>query len=174
MRWPNYTSTISHLEIYKDLKVEFNILYFGFYQDNKCMLELKDYLLTVCQDMNVMAKLKSLVEEHAQDVGLLVSQRVVNLPPQLLPPLYDALFDEVEWATEDEVSDNIIEMAFSLMSSSQVCTYCNLYFIFDLLKPTEELQRSFRFKFYLIISKIYKVHCWCHSLYITNFCNYVC
>lgn len=92
------------------------------YKDNKCVLELKDYLLKVCQDMDVMAKLKSLVGEHAQDVGLLVSQRVVNLPPQLLPPLYDALFDEVEWATEDEASDNIIVMAFLLMSSSQVCT----------------------------------------------------
>ena len=41
--------------------------------------------------------------EQANDVGLLVSQRVVNLPPQLLPPLHDALFDEVSWATEDEV-----------------------------------------------------------------------
>lgn len=69
------------------------------------MLELKDYLLKVCQDTNVSAKLKSLVGEHAKDVGLLVSQRVVNLPPQLLPPLYDALFDEVEWATEDEVCE---------------------------------------------------------------------
>lgn len=46
--------------------------------------------------------------ELTKDVGLLVSQRVVNLPPQLLPPLYDALFDEVEWATEDEVNHNII------------------------------------------------------------------
>ncbi|KAH6805556.1 CDK inhibitor P21 binding protein [Perilla frutescens var. frutescens] len=96
----------------------------GRYKDSKCVLELKDYLLKVCQDMNVIAKLKSLVGEHAQDVGLLVSQRVVNLPPQLLPPLYDGLFDEVEWATEDE--------------------------------PTDELRSSFRFKFYLIISKIYK------------------
>lgn len=57
----------------------------------------------MCKDMDVLANLKSLVGEHAQDVGLLVSQRVVNLPPQLLPPLYGALFDEVEWATEDEV-----------------------------------------------------------------------
>lgn len=96
----------------------------GRYKDCKCVLELKDYLLKMCRDMDVMAKLKSLVGEHEQDVGLLVSQRVVNLPPQLLPPLYDALFDEVEWATEDE--------------------------------PTEELRRSFCFKYYLIISKIYK------------------
>ncbi|KAL1568587.1 protein BCCIP isoform X2 [Salvia divinorum] len=96
----------------------------GRYKDRKCVLELKDFLLKVCQDMDVMGKLKSLVEEHVQDVGLLVSQRVVNLPPQLLPPLYDGLFDEVEWATEDE--------------------------------PTKELRSSFHFKFYLIISKIYK------------------
>lgn len=72
------------------------------------MLELKDFLLKACQDTDVLGKLKSLVGEHAQHVGLLVSQRVVNLPPQLLPPLYDGLFEEVEWATEDEVSDNII------------------------------------------------------------------
>ncbi|KAG6399033.1 hypothetical protein SASPL_140507 [Salvia splendens] len=97
---------------------------FCVFMDSKCVLELKDFLLKVCQDTDVLGKLKSLVGEHAQHVGLLVSQRVVNLPPQLLPPLYDGLFDEVGWATEDE--------------------------------PTKELRSSFRFKFYLIISKIYK------------------
>ncbi|KAK7283994.1 hypothetical protein RIF29_13745 [Crotalaria pallida] len=65
-----------------------------------------------------------ILEEQACDVGLLVSQRVVNLPPQLLPPLYNALFDEVSWATEDE--------------------------------PTEDLRNSFKFKHYVILSKIYK------------------
>ncbi|XP_011070607.1 protein BCCIP homolog [Sesamum indicum] len=94
------------------------------YKDSKCVIELKDYLLKVCEDMDVIPKLRNLVGEHAKDVGLVVSQRVVNLPPQLLPPLYDALFDEIEWATEDE--------------------------------PTVELQNFFRFKFYLIMSKIYK------------------
>ncbi|KAL2233302.1 UNVERIFIED_CONTAM: Protein BCCIP [Sesamum indicum] len=71
-------------------------------RDSKCVIELKDYLLKVCEDMDVIPKLRNLVGEHAKDVGLVVSQRVVNLPPQLLPPLYDALFDEIEWATEDE------------------------------------------------------------------------
>ncbi|KAL6577576.1 hypothetical protein OROMI_009904 [Orobanche minor] len=96
----------------------------GRYKDSECIIDLKDYLLKVCQDMNVIAKLRSLVGEQARDVGLIVSRRVVNLPPQLLPPLYDGLFDEVEWATEDE--------------------------------PTEELRDSFRFKYYLIMSKVYK------------------
>ncbi|PIN19904.1 Isoamyl acetate-hydrolyzing esterase [Handroanthus impetiginosus] len=87
-----------------------NALNLGTYKDKKCILEHKDYLLKLCLDGDVRNKLRSL--------------HVVNLPPQLLPPLYGALFDEIDWATEDE--------------------------------PTEELQNSFCFKFYLIISKIYK------------------
>lgn len=74
----------------------------GRYQDRKCMIELKGYLLKMCQEKDVLAKLRSFMGEYARDVGLVISQRVVNLPPQLLPPLYDALFDEVSWATEDE------------------------------------------------------------------------
>ncbi|CAI9113309.1 OLC1v1013885C1 [Oldenlandia corymbosa var. corymbosa] len=95
----------------------------GRYKDQKCMLELREYLVKACKE-DVPTNLKSLLGERAHEVGLLVSQRVVNLPPQLLPPLYDALFDEVSWATEDE--------------------------------PTEELRKSFQFKTYLMISKIYK------------------
>ncbi|RXH70307.1 hypothetical protein DVH24_007563 [Malus domestica] len=73
---------------------------------------------------DVKDDLRSLLGKEAKSVGLLVSQRVTNLPLQLLPPLYDALFDEVSWATEDE--------------------------------PTEELQNFFRFKVYIIVSKVYK------------------
>jgi len=65
---------------------------------------LKDFLLRKAhQEKGVADKLKLLLGEQAGDVALLVSQRMVNLPPQLLPPLYGALFDEVLWATEDEV-----------------------------------------------------------------------
>lgn len=96
----------------------------GRYKDCKCIMEIKDFLLSVCQEKHIAVELNSLIEEKAHHVGLLLSQRVVNLPPQLLPHLYDALFDEISWATEDE--------------------------------PTEELRNSFRFRYYLIISQIYK------------------
>lgn len=80
------------------------ILKFAFFvQDNKCFRELKEFLRKVCSEKNIANDLEMLLEKKARDVGLLVSQRVMNLPPQLLPPLYDGLFDEVSWATEDEV-----------------------------------------------------------------------
>ena len=66
-------------------------------------MEIKEFLLKACQEKDVVDDLRLILGEQAQNVGLLVSQRVVNLPPQLLPPLYDALFDEVSWATDDEV-----------------------------------------------------------------------
>ncbi|KAK7288604.1 hypothetical protein RIF29_02070 [Crotalaria pallida] len=95
------------------------------YRGQKCIVEIKDFLLhKASQVMGVADQLRLLLEEQACDIGLLVSQRVVNLPPQLLPPLYNALFDEVSWATEDE--------------------------------PTEDLRNSFKFKHYVILSKIYK------------------
>ncbi|PQQ20819.1 protein BCCIP homolog [Prunus yedoensis var. nudiflora] len=96
----------------------------GRYKGHKCFMEVKEFLLKVSQEKDVIDDLRSLLGKEAESVGLLVSQRVMNLPPQLLPPLYDALFDEVSWATEDE--------------------------------PTEELCNFFRFKFYIIVSKVYK------------------
>lgn len=44
--------------------------------------------------------------KEEKSVGHLVSQRLTNLPLQLLPPLYDAVFDEVSWDTEDDVRFN--------------------------------------------------------------------
>uniref|UniRef100_A0A2P2J9T6 Protein BCCIP homolog n=1 Tax=Rhizophora mucronata TaxID=61149 RepID=A0A2P2J9T6_RHIMU len=79
----------------------------GRYKDHKCITEVKKFLLKVCLEKNIIANLKLLLGDQSQNVGLLVSQRVVNLPPQLLPPLYDALFDEVLWATEDEPTEEL-------------------------------------------------------------------
>lgn len=96
----------------------------GRYEDHRCIKELKEFLLKVCKDEDVLVNLRSFLGAQAHNVGLLVSQRVVNLPPQLLPPLYDALFDEVSWGTEDE--------------------------------PTKELRKSFCFKHYVLVTKIYE------------------
>ncbi|GAB4846311.1 hypothetical protein Ancab_025316 [Ancistrocladus abbreviatus] len=71
-------------------------------KDYKCIMQLKNYLLKICQKKELLGKLKVLLEDQKDNVGLLVSQHVANLPLQLLPHLYDALFDEISWATEDE------------------------------------------------------------------------
>ncbi|PKU77244.1 Protein BCCIP like [Dendrobium catenatum] len=86
----------------EDLYAVISALNFGRYGGHQCIGELKEFLVGVCGDESVKTKLKVLLEQQASDVGLLVSQRFVNCPHQLVPPLYDALFDEVSWAIEDE------------------------------------------------------------------------
>ncbi|CAN6470606.1 unnamed protein product [Victoria cruziana] len=70
-------------------------------------MELKEFLLQSCHDADVQTCLRTTLKERAQNIGLLVSQRMINLPAELLPPLYDALFDEISWATEDEPTEKL-------------------------------------------------------------------
>eukprot|EP00271_Cylindrocystis_brebissonii_P000067 TRINITY_DN10063_c0_g2_i1.p1 TRINITY_DN10063_c0_g2~~TRINITY_DN10063_c0_g2_i1.p1 ORF type:complete len:453 (-),score=118.25 TRINITY_DN10063_c0_g2_i1:79-1437(-) len=44
-----------------------------------------------------------------QRVGLIVSERLVNIPFELAGPLHDALFSELEWAQEDEPTPELRE-----------------------------------------------------------------
>ncbi|KAJ1694324.1 hypothetical protein LUZ63_011022 [Rhynchospora breviuscula] len=94
----------------------------GRYQDNQCIKELKQYLLGVCKEDSTKVKLRQVLEKDARDAGLLVCQRFANCPYQVVLKLYEAVFDEISWATEDE--------------------------------PTQVLRDSFRFKHYLVITKI--------------------
>ncbi|KAG8061866.1 hypothetical protein GUJ93_ZPchr0003g16587 [Zizania palustris] len=92
-----------------------SVLNLARYGEHRCISDLKDYLLAVCGDKDTKKKLKQLLEEKAPDVGLLVCRRFVNFPYELVPKLYDSLFDEVSWATEDEPTQ---ELRDSFRSSS--------------------------------------------------------
>lgn len=77
------------------------------YKDQCCIMELRNFLLDKSFEKAEAVQLKTLWEKHPHDVGLLVCERVVNLPFELIPPLYDGLFDEVSWAVEDEPTQEL-------------------------------------------------------------------
>jgi protein BCP1 len=77
-------------------------------QDNRCIKEIKQYLLGVCKEEDTNVKLRQVLEEEARDGGLLVCQRFANFPYQLVLKIYEALFDEISWATEDEVPHSLL------------------------------------------------------------------
>ncbi|KAK3145443.1 hypothetical protein QOZ80_3BG0252920 [Eleusine coracana subsp. coracana] len=91
----------------EDLFGLISVLNLGRYGEQRCIKDLKEYLLSVCSDKDVKKKLKPMLEENASDVGLLVCRRFVNFPYELVPKLYDSLFDEVSWATEDEPTQQL-------------------------------------------------------------------
>ncbi|MQL75670.1 hypothetical protein Taro_008044 [Colocasia esculenta] len=80
----------------------------GRYASHQCIKELKEYLIEICHENGVKNKLQPMLEgQQAHSTGLLVCERFVNFPHQPVPHLYDALFDEVSWATEDEETHEI-------------------------------------------------------------------
>lgn len=33
--------------------------------------------------------------------GLIISERLINMPPQIMPPMYKMLRDEIQWAIDE-------------------------------------------------------------------------
>eukprot|EP00882_Tetradesmus_deserticola_P020570 GHRQ01022224.1.p1 GENE.GHRQ01022224.1~~GHRQ01022224.1.p1 ORF type:complete len:254 (+),score=93.39 GHRQ01022224.1:84-845(+) len=64
------------------------------------MGQIRQYVLGKCRDTAVKDKVAKAWD--AAGTGLIINERLVNCPPQLAPPLVQALFDEVGWAAEDE------------------------------------------------------------------------
>ncbi|BDA42499.1 Protein bcp1 [Coccomyxa sp. Obi] len=76
------------------------------YHKLSCLKEVCQFLLKQCQDEQLKAKLQEVWDQAG--TGLIVSERLINCPPQLASPLQHALFDEeIPWATEDEPSEEL-------------------------------------------------------------------
>eukprot|EP00850_Spirogloea_muscicola_P016229 SM000130S27116 [mRNA] locus=s130:216772:219735:- [translate_table: standard] len=72
------------------------------YREKQCMKDLQSFLRKKCGGKPEAAGLEALWAAGRPNVGLLVCERVLNAPADILPPLYQGLFDEVGWAIEDE------------------------------------------------------------------------
>lgn len=101
-----------------------SVLNLGRYKNQTCVRSIHQFLQTKCSVESDVAEIEALFEKHPYKVGLLVSERIINLPEELAPPLYCGLLDEILWATEDE--------------------------------PTKALRDSFKFKYYLIMTRIFQ------------------
>jgi protein BCP1 len=44
---------------------------------------------------------KLLDESSNGDVGLVLSERIINMPAAITPPSYNMLLEEIQWAHED-------------------------------------------------------------------------
>eukprot|EP00871_Galdieria_phlegrea_P003380 jgi/Galph1/4042/GphlegSOOS_G2694.1 len=68
----------------------------------KTIEKLFDVLLQVSNKTNQHSLVEKYCLLNTSQLGILISERVSNLPPQLSPWLQQAIFDEIEWATQDE------------------------------------------------------------------------
>ncbi|CAD7704099.1 unnamed protein product [Ostreobium quekettii] len=78
------------------------------YSSLGCIAELKGFILSHCPGQGGEKEQLSQVLSSPH-TGLLINERLLNSPPELGPPLQQALFDEIQWATEDEPTQELRE-----------------------------------------------------------------
>ncbi len=67
------------------------------------MKDLTNYLLQQCAKTPALAQLSTLLAPSSESqVGLILTERLVNVPPEVVPPMYNLLFEEIAWALEDK------------------------------------------------------------------------
>lgn len=77
------------------------VLNIGRYADSAAIKQVREFLLTQS------GRHRELLAIKESEVGLIVSERLVNVPIDLVQPLHQGLFDEVAWATEDEPTSEL-------------------------------------------------------------------
>jgi len=75
------------------------------------LINLKEYFWqkvnhskTVWSSPSGSRRLQQLLKTSTSKVGLVMSERLVNMPVQILPPMLDMLQEEIEWAVADKES----------------------------------------------------------------------
>ncbi|KAL1915097.1 uncharacterized protein VTP21DRAFT_7578 [Calcarisporiella thermophila] len=79
------------------------VLNLNHHKEKQSIQEFKKYLLDKTKKQPIHVKLAELFADGSRhDVGWIVSERLVNMPVQIVPPMYKMLLEEVEWAVEDK------------------------------------------------------------------------
>ena len=67
------------------------------------MKSLVDYLLDRASTSSSLSPLLSLLPANSNnEVGLILSERWVNIATEVVPPMYEMLLEEIEWAVNDK------------------------------------------------------------------------
>lgn len=71
------------------------------HRDKQEVKDLTHYLVNKANTTQSLAPLASLLSSPTQ-VGLVLAERLINVPSEISPPMYTMLIDEIEAAVEDE------------------------------------------------------------------------
>lgn len=94
----------------------------GMHRDLAFVQQIRAYLIDKCPSGKA-ARLKTLLENRESACAILVNERMVNLPPQLVPQMHGSLCQDITWArenAEDEADE--LEQAFDYVVVVAPCS----------------------------------------------------
>lgn len=82
------------------------VLSLQFHQTLPAIKQIREFVFGNCPEEH-KAKLEALWNPKAPALGLLVQARMVNLPFQLVAPLHNAVMEDLEWAVQNDESEEL-------------------------------------------------------------------
>ncbi|KAF8588505.1 hypothetical protein K439DRAFT_1335320, partial [Ramaria rubella] len=76
------------------------VLNLAVHKDNPAIEALVGYALKKAGESALCGALRTLLSSE-QHVGFILSERLINMPVQVVPPMYRMLSDEIKWAVDD-------------------------------------------------------------------------
>ncbi|KAJ4270425.1 Mss4p nuclear export [Fusarium torreyae] len=98
---PTIGSTIKVDGKANDAYALLTVLNTAVHKDKEPMNDIVKYLVEKAQSNSSLASIADVLNSD-KHVGLVFSERLINMPSELAPPLYSMLIDEVEAAVEDK------------------------------------------------------------------------
>jgi len=73
------------------------------HKDKISIQQIKKYLNDRLTKKQVsLKKLNGYLNDESKPVGLLLNERLINMPPQVVPPMFRMLLEEIQWAIDDK------------------------------------------------------------------------
>lgn len=72
-------------------------------QDQPAIQQLTSYMRTKAASNPALSSLATLLaQDPVPPVGLILTDRLINMPSEIVPPMYNMLQEEIAWALEDK------------------------------------------------------------------------
>src|ERR1700712_3773106 len=79
------------------------LIYADIFQDKPVIQTLTQYLQSKSSSIPALAGLSNLLSPSANSqVGLILTERLINMPSEIVPPMYTMLQEEIGWALEEQ------------------------------------------------------------------------
>jgi len=73
------------------------------HKDKSFVLKLVEYIKHKASSNPSLSRLASLLSQPAiPSIGLILTERLINVPAEVVPPMYTMLLEEIEWALEEK------------------------------------------------------------------------
>lgn len=79
-----------------------SILNLHAHSNKEVIQQLTRYLVQKCGKIGSLSALPALLQPDAQaQIGLVLTERLINMPTEIVPPMYAMLLEEIDWAVKD-------------------------------------------------------------------------